>query len=211
MDYDIIVAQGSRWGSDSESDFRVSQHRIWIVGTYDIVVMLRYCVSRYRVFADLHDIVGSCYDIGIHYIVATMMSQAGTLNYNMPSMHRVCYDIVGHNYDVVDRTLRCSSPHRVLRLYCSHGSAMTSQYHHDTYYDIVGQSTLVSTTTQCTYLVVYILYNIVHDIGYDKLITPASLAQSIIVPCSCNYLCLTLHVSCCLQVASCTILQSRLL
>ena len=38
--------------SDSEAE-RAAEADIWIVGTPDIVVVLRYRVSRYRVFADM--------------------------------------------------------------------------------------------------------------------------------------------------------------
>ena len=80
----------------------------------------------------------------------------------------------------------------------------------------------VSTTISCTYIVVYIVYDNVNDIGYDMgcnkvhytcitcTIKHCSLLWQLVVPHACTWW-LLLHVSCCLQVASCSNLQSRLL
>ena len=99
---------------------------IWNLDTYDIVVLLRHRVSRYRVFAD---VVGPCLRPRrslLRHRNSRCRSNYDVVgrNYDVNSAHRVCYDIVVQNYDVVGQMLRCRSIYRVL--YRSHGNATTS-------------------------------------------------------------------------------------
>ena len=99
---------------------------IWNFDTYDIVVLLRHRVSRYRVFAD---VVAPCLRPR-RFLLRHQNTRCRSnydvvgLNYDVNSAHRVCYDIVVQNYDIVSRKLRYRSLYRVL--YRSHGSATTS-------------------------------------------------------------------------------------
>ena len=105
LDSDYAAGSGSVVPATPEKSFE--EHDIWNLDTYDIVVLLRHRVSRYRVFAY---VVGPCLRPRrslLRQLSSRCRSNYDVVgkNYDVNSAHRVCYDIVVQNYDVVGRIL----------------------------------------------------------------------------------------------------------